>query len=76
MENKPQNDSTEEIAFARELLVNLWQFRAVLASEKERMKLVPIIADFTFRDEKDLREPVEFLIEELNKSLKQIKSLD
>lgn len=68
-------DSTEEIAFARELLVNLWQFRGIKASESERSKLIPIIGDFIFRDEKDLKEPIDFLITELQKAKKQLEDI-
>ena len=68
-------DSTEEIAFARELLVNLWQFRGIKASESERTKLTPIIGDFIFRDEKDLKEPIDFLIKELQIAKKQLENI-
>ena len=68
-------DSTEEIAFARELLVNLWQFRGIKAPESERSKLIPIIGDFIFRDEKDLKEPIDFLITELQKAKKQLEDI-
>lgn len=68
-------DSTEEIAFARELLVNLWQFRGIKASEGERTKLTPIIGDFIFRDEKDLKEPVDFLIKELQTAKEQLENI-
>lgn len=76
MENKQQIDSTEEIAFARELLINLWQFRAITSSENGKAKLIPIIADFNFRNEKDLKEPIEFLVNELQKALEQINQLN
>lgn len=69
-------DSTEEIAFARELLVNLWQFRGIKASESERAKLTPIIGDFIFRDEKDLKEPIDFLIKELQTAKEQLENIN
>lgn len=69
-------DSTEEIAFARELLVNLWQFRGIKAPESERTKLTPIIGDFIFRDEKELKEPIDFLIKELQTAKEQLKDIN
>lgn len=69
-------DSTEEITFARELLVNLWQFRGIKASESGRSKITPIIGDFIFRDEKDLKEPIDFLIKELQTAKEQLENIN
>ncbi|ARM66712.1 hypothetical protein AM4_053 [Lactococcus phage AM4] len=69
-------DSTEEITFARELLVNLWQFRGIQASESGRSKMIPIIGDFIFRDEKDLKEPIDFLIKELQTAKEQLENIN
>lgn len=67
-------NTTPELKYARELLLNLWQWRAsqVMGEKSRKKEIIELIYHYTSIDDAELLDDIDFMISELSKARNQI----